>query len=225
MEEIVNSEELNYLKKIGVNYLVHFTPARNLESILRHGICPRQYMDKHDIRYRYTDESRFDGKNGYTSFSFSFPNRGMLLNKMIENEMSFLALFIDVKVIGLIDSDRIIYSPSNAAKHDAVWGNGLQYLESMFSNEVTDTDGIVHTRRELNLPNNFTTDPQAEVLIHCIIPPEYIKICATVPYENEDLSWVPKTIANKELNIKVASQSIVLDEREMFKSWWSLKTL
>lgn len=224
MADFVNNEQYEYLRSRDVKYLVHFTPVENFEGILRHGICPRRFMDNHIIHYTPTDEYRSDAKLGYTCFSLTMPNRGMMIRKMYEMNKSFVELFIDIEVIRSIDSARIIYSQSNAAKSGVRWGNGIEYLDTMFSDEITDKDMVTHTRKSLGIPENFATDPQAEVLIHCIIPPKFIKYCRYVPFDGEEMSWVSYVAKNYDCDIRCFNDSISSYHNEVLDRWWGLKT-
>ena len=45
----------SFLKDNNIEYLVHFTPVKNLKSILEHGICSNKYCNEHGIKYVPTD--------------------------------------------------------------------------------------------------------------------------------------------------------------------------
>ncbi len=221
--DIVNEAQYEYFRNRGVKYLIHFTPAENLESILEHGICPRQYMEKKDIGYRCTDTVRADGKNGYTSYSVSYPNRAMLLNKKLDDQISFAILYVDISVLKYIESERIIYCKSNAAKNRD-WGNGIRYLDAMFCDSITDQNGNDLTRIDLGIPKSYTTDPQAEVLIHCIIPPEYIVRCSLLAITEEDAARIRQKAGPYASRLKMAPDKTVNTENDVVKRWSSVKT-
>lgn len=221
----VNEAEYQYLRSRGVKRLVHFTPAENLASILDNGICPRQYMEMKGIGYRCTDTSRADGKNGYTSYSVSFPNRSMLLNKMIDDKISFAILYIDVGILQYIESGRIIYCRSNAAKNRH-WGNGMNYLKDMFCDSVTDVNGRVIRRSEMMIPEEYTTDPQAEILIHCMIPSDFIREVSILAVSEEDFNRIKSQKVNKTIaGLQLIQDSSVYTRNENIKRWSATKTI
>ncbi|ABQ25481.1 hypothetical protein Gura_1280 [Geotalea uraniireducens Rf4] len=61
----------------GIAHLIHFTRFENLNSILQHGIRPRQVLDAGGEEYIFNDELRLDGCLDAVSLSISFPNYKM----------------------------------------------------------------------------------------------------------------------------------------------------
>ena len=48
------------IQQKGILKLIHVTRKDNLKSILKHGILPRQTLDKNKIKYFYNDKRRLD---------------------------------------------------------------------------------------------------------------------------------------------------------------------
>lgn len=157
----------SFLKDNNIEYLVHFTPVKNLKSILEHGICSNKYCNEHGIKYVPTDKNRYDGYTDFISLSVSFPNYKMFYKKRQTMDEDFAVLLIDSSVLSLYGSDERKFSNKNAASNNSRKGGSFEYLKQMFERPSL--------REKLGLQENYTTDPQAEVLIKGRIPTDYIK--------------------------------------------------
>lgn len=157
----------NFLKEKNVEYLVHFTPVKNLKSILEHGICSNKYCNEHGIKYIPTDADRFDGYTDFISLSISFPNYKMFYKKRQTMEEDFVVLLIDSSVLNLYGANERKFSNKNAAANNSQKGGNFANLKQMFERP--------ELREKLGLQENYTTDPQAEILLKGRIPTEYIK--------------------------------------------------
>lgn len=157
----------SFLKGNNIEYLVHFTPVKNLKSILEHGICSNKYCNEHGIKYVPTDKDRYDGYTDFISLSISFPNYKMFYKKRQTMDEDFAVLLIDSSVLKLYDQKERKFSNKNAASNNSQKGGSFEYLKQMFERPSL--------REKLGLQENYTTDPQAEVLIKGRIPTDYIK--------------------------------------------------
>lgn len=150
----------------GVPYLVHFTPVANLESILDVGILSRQSLKERSSVF--TDDHRFDGLMGWVSLSIGFPNYKMFYAK--RNELPTLGGWV-VLILSkacLWDLDcKFIYT--NAASFgvrsltEKKWST-VEAFEKMFE----------AGEYRIGIPDYFTTDPQAEVMVSGHVPRQYI---------------------------------------------------
>ena len=146
--------------------VIHFTPYENLKGIAKHGIIPRSRFPK-ELHRVCPDDSRLDNLCQYNCFTLSFPNYRMLYK--YHKEKPFVVLAIDIAVLKQECLSDVLFFHSNASKGDyRFFGpsefRGLAAVQSMF----------VPEGRYCDLPSNYTTDPQAEVMIEQIIPPKYI---------------------------------------------------
>lgn len=175
-------DSVNYLMDRKVKYLVHFTPIENLYGIMKEGILPR---DKQTNPGLWPDDLRLDGHTDCSCFSISYPNYRMLYQKRMnrKNQVTdgmerFAILLIDPSALQEIDDNDIAYYQNNAANHNSISEfsehTGLYALSSMFADNVTD-DGRILTRDSQFLSSEFTTHPQAEVLIRGAVPAKYIR--------------------------------------------------
>ncbi|MDD6479480.1 MAG: DarT ssDNA thymidine ADP-ribosyltransferase family protein [Oscillospiraceae bacterium] len=158
-----------YLDSRNVASFLHFSPICNLDSILKNGICSRNYCDRYGIKYQYTDATRYDNLKDFISLSISFPNYQMRYKKEQEMKQRFIIIEIDPSIIKKFDIDERLFCNVNASSKapDKAIGPDLKHLEYMFACE--------NMRKDRDLPLYYTTEPQAEILLKGPIPIEYFK--------------------------------------------------
>ena len=119
----------------------------------------------------FNDQKRSDGYKNAICLSISFPNYQMFYKYSAENQADWAILLLKPAVLWELDC---AYCQENAASK-AVLPIPLEdrrnpdALRKMFSDY-----GNV-SRQSLNIPNNYPTHPQAEVLVFDAISPEYIQ--------------------------------------------------
>ena len=84
------------------------------------------------------------------------------------------------------------------------------YTKGIDKNELFLEEGY-HTRDELRVPYNMTTDPQAELMIRGVIRPEYIKSIRVKDWG--DIGLVEQSIRKVKAETKVP---ILVDKRYYF---------
>lgn len=155
-----------------IQYLVHFTPIANLALILRHGLLPRTVMNRHVPRIPFVevDQFRYDGEHSRVSASVSFPNWKMFFKK--RNDPSLPAPWVVLVIKASVLWEReCLFVKTNAAKSGGALddarakGHSADALEEMFT--------ATHAARKQSMYANWTTDPQAEVLVHQGVPVDY----------------------------------------------------
>lgn len=169
--------------KRNIEYLVHFTPTINLVGMCETGyILPRHELVELDLYNEemkdyteFTDEVRLDGDK-YINTSIQHPN-DFLLRKFKERSkdkpwVRWCILKINPKYIY---DDETLFSVTNAAnrynrENVGVTGD-FNKFKSMFSDsiKVVSTNYSMEKKRN-GIPDNLTTDSQAEVLIKKKIP-------------------------------------------------------
>ena len=122
----------SFLKENNIEYLVHFTPVKNLKSILEHGICSNKYCNEHGIKFIPTDLDRLDGYTDFVSLSVSFPNYKMFYKKRQTMDEDFAVLLIDSSVLKLYDQKERKFSNKNVASNNGQKGGSFEYLKQMF---------------------------------------------------------------------------------------------
>ena len=161
----------------GIQYLIHFTPIDNLNSIFEKGIVPRSYLDENDDIV-VTDIVRLDDCLDCSCFSLSFPNYQMLYRKRDETGRKFAILLIDISALLNPNVNRAYYLPVNAAYNELQQNIKSYYQLQDAINMFADTleyKGVVYHRDKLDIPKEYTTSPQAEVMIEGIVPTPYIR--------------------------------------------------
>lgn len=162
--QIEAERALEYLRSRGVSQFVHFTPLDNLESILEKGLVPRSELDDEGIAYLANDQLRLDGLS-HVNLSITHPNVSFFHKTRMEyKDRYYVVLSIRPDILlayaGGGDRPRYSFCNTNAASNKAMSCT----VEQLFSGQ-----------REAWYKDEWTTDPQAEVLIPGPIPPEYIQ--------------------------------------------------
>lgn len=156
-------------KRRKIKHLMHFTQEVNLESIIQHGLLGREDLAKAKIGCLATDEHRHDNVSNSICLSIEFINYLMLRSK-ISNGSSWVVLVLDSAI--LYEKKCLFFWYNAALKELASLRNQAfndpLYLERMF---FDDKNSI---RRRLEIPDNFPTTPQAEVLATECIEARYI---------------------------------------------------
>ncbi len=155
---------LDILKKHNINHIYHFTSINNIDSILKNGICNRLYMDKHEIKYYYTDKDRFDNEMGCISFSLDYVNKSMLLYKQKRSSNDWVILQLDAAKLIQDYYDKIYYCKYNASSSPVInlLNSNKNYLKTLQAfNNMFDEEGKL--------------DFQAEILLEGNVSCEYIK--------------------------------------------------
>lgn len=161
----------NILKERNINCLVHFTKLSNLDSILKHGLMPRNELENKGIPFNYNDKMRLDKTNAICT-SIEFPNYKMFYKyRNADSNNKWAVIKINASVLYELDC---AYCFSNATSNlmSSIPLNKRKTLDS-FKTLFYDTCGI--SRLTLNIPDNYTTNPQAEVLVMECIPTYYFK--------------------------------------------------
>jgi hypothetical protein len=157
---------------VQVPYLLHFTRAPNLPSIMAHGLYPIGRANEIDAVPAINDQLRLDGHRSGTSVSIAFPNSQMFYKYRRECEsVEWAVLILHPAALW---TKECAFCRHNAA--DARISNlPLPILKTphAFVGMYDEIEG--HTSREEQRLKAFDpTDVQAEVLVFDIIEPRYI---------------------------------------------------
>lgn len=165
-----------------INSLVHFTPIENVTSIAHNGLFSRDELEKRGLDFVYTDKKRLDGLTDYISVSISFPNYKMFFSVRKEFEKRenrsvgrWAVIIIRKEALWELDCKFFFRNAASAEfenRLDERWSSA-EAFEEMFGNK----------KDRINIPEFYTTNPQAEVMIKDEVPRNYI---AGVALENLD---------------------------------------
>lgn len=161
--KIMQTQIDSFLVEHEIKSLVHFTRLENLASIMRWGFVSVKLQKESGIVSIRNDEQRLDRKLGYTSFSVEFPNHKLFYSyRSRQNTSNWVVISISADVLFNNDS---IYCISNAAGK-ATKGSDIDDFRAMYSDS--------NKPRPPLIPKEYTTDPQAEILIKGHINRQYI---------------------------------------------------
>ena len=186
-----NTEFLNRQSRIqqicqrrGITTLVHFTRIENLRNILHEGLLDHQSLLKRPgQQFVPNDRKRRDGHKEAICLSISFPNYQLFSkfswsdNESQPGYSGWIVLLLDAKVLWELDC---AFCQENAAS------NAVRYisleerkkpnaLKGLFVDVCRDTKGNIYQRQSLQIPDDYPTHPQAEVLVFEQIQSDYIK--------------------------------------------------
>jgi len=157
---------------IQVPYLLHFTRAVNLPSIIAYGLYPIGRAQEIGANPQINDQLRLDGHRNSTSVSIGFPNCQMLYKYRMTD------IAVDWAILVLFPS--ILWAKNCAfCRHNAADARiSTQTLSALitpraFSGMFNEIEGIT-SREEQKLKTFDPTDIQAEVLVFDIIEPQFV---------------------------------------------------
>ncbi len=168
----------------GITTLVHFTKVKYLRNILYEGLLDHQsLLEKHGQWFVPNDQKRIDGHKEAICLSISFPN-SQLFQKFSWSDndgqpdySGWVVLLLDAKVLWELDCAFCRENAaSNAVRHILIEEKKkTEALENMFIEVCRDTKGNVYQRQSLQIPDDYPTHPQAEVLVFDQISSDYIR--------------------------------------------------
>ena len=194
------SEEVqisSLLKQYDISKLIHFTHIRNLEKIINYGLIPREYLEKEAIRVAlnplFSDSYRLDKMKNANCLSISFPNYSMFYSKRIKAEDDWIVLIFKPQIVS---KHKCKFSNVNAASPKAIISSGVNGLKDMFFNEKL--------RKQNDLPNNYTTNPQAELLEFSVISPK--EISEIILFSDTYLSKVNAIAKTHDIKVNISKK-------------------
>lgn len=168
--------EAEHIKKFvesrGIESLVHFTRVENVPSILVHGLLGRKTLISRGLNAEFNDQHRYDNVDDAVCVSISFPNYKMFYTLKRDNPGTDWAVVrLDPKILWELPC---AYCFTNAASTEITSlaieeRKKLSALVSMFEDRPQN-----NKRSFLKIPEDYTTDPQAEVLVLGAIDSKYI---------------------------------------------------
>ena len=155
-----------FLKDRGIEYLVHFTRLENVESIKKNGI-----LSLATARKKCVDIEQHDGSNPtHVYLSIEFPNYKMFYKLSIGSQDKWVVILL--KAYEILSRLKCSFSTDNSARHDIKSGNEYEVLDNGTYLHLVSLFG--ENNRSKLCKKNWTTNPQAEVIVDDYIPPEYI---------------------------------------------------
>lgn len=200
------------VEELGIRYLVHFTAAENLKSILTHGIVSRKDLIEQKFLFEWNDNERWDGCINASCFSIGFPNYKMFYPARTNSlEKDWVVLGIRKRVLW---EKECAFCTENAAKNSMSSltikeRSGKEALKKLFDNFPNKP-----SRTEMKIASHHTTNPQAEVLIFDTVEVDNI---FEVAFENEETMIKYKHVIPEK--IKVSTKSSLFKGRADYEFW------
>ncbi len=177
-----------------IKYVFHFTQLSNLKNIFENGILSRAQIIEKNIISAFSDKDRADNHPNATCCSVSYPNYKMFWHVRCTHEKAdwvVIAISTDI----LLEKDCAFY-PMNAASNEVRHGNVNDFKGAMaFKSMFAEVEGKP-TRLKMNLPDRYTTNPQAEVLVFDRIDKKHILGVYTSSKNTAD-EWNAKELGKK----------------------------
>lgn len=152
-----------------IKYLMHFTRASNLDSILQRGLVPRDTLTSEGYEH-FNDSLRLDHTDS-VCLSIGFPNYKMFYGIQKDNPgVDWVILAISPEVLWRLPS---AFCCANAASSSVV-AVPLEERKKLAALKAMYSDWGDKSRVALDIPNNYPTNPQAEVLMLEGVPRSYI---------------------------------------------------
>ena len=198
------------IRERDIKYLTHFTRLENLSNIMSHGILGKEHLDEYNLNYITNDEIRLDNIYNSICTSISHPNYKMFYKyRKLIKKSSWVVIKLDPKILYELDC---IFCFSNAASKK-ITNLDLNYLKSIEALEkMFNIDNV--NREYLNIPLNYTTDPQAEVIFLNIIPSKYI---LEINFTEECNELIYELMSNREYTFKLSDE--LFKPRKDYKFW------
>ncbi|MEJ5151427.1 DarT ssDNA thymidine ADP-ribosyltransferase family protein [Comamonas sp. MYb396] len=160
----------SYAQSRGIRSLIHFTRKENISSILQNGLVRRDILIENGF-VNYNDQIRVDRTSAICA-TISFPNYKMFFSLQRANpNTEWAVLEIHPRALWELEC-AFCFANAASAEISAIPINERKSLNA-FTAMFNDVPGVV--RENLGIPNEYTTNPQAEVLFLNGIPREYIK--------------------------------------------------
>lgn len=188
-----------------ISCLVHFTRLSNLNNILTKGLRSRKDLEKEEC-CSFSDSLRLDGHTECISLSVSFPNYKMFYSLRCDNlEEKWVVLLLQPSILWekncafyRTNAANMMYRSIDIDNRKRV-GSFLEMFEEQERTFVNNNNEVISAkvREYFELPDKYTTDPQAEVL--CCEPIEvgYIaKIFFKTDSDKQSIS-IPNSICAK----------------------------
>ncbi len=169
------------IQRRGIKSLYHFTRAENLPYIYEFGLIPRSSIIELGLPCTYNDDYRYDGCEDAICTSIEFPNYKLFYSLRKKNNCEWAVIRISADILLNLDC---AFCSINAGD-SRMYSQGIRNLKSKSDFEMMfDELPGGPTRGTLGIPDNYPTNPQAEVLIFDAIPTSYFE---SVYFDNREV--------------------------------------
>lgn len=205
---------MEFIHRRDIQFVFHFTNIMNLDSILSKGLITRNQLDSNTSQFN--DFQRLDNTDAICT-SISFPNYKMFYKCRDKNpDEEWCVISLDSRVLFNYDCGFFIRNAASSGFADRTSNEykGVEALTRLFSQTYFSRSRNTNIiRSTLNIPNNYTTNPQAEVLLFDSISIEDI----TCVYVNS--SNALKYFSDKYPNIRIIKDNYYYSPRCDYMHW------
>jgi hypothetical protein len=174
--DVARQEIMETATALKIPGLVHFTRARNLESILKYGLCSNAKAGELGIKLHTNDPLRLDGHLDAISLSILFPNYKMFYKyRQEEPNEEWVVLIMGP---GILWRKKCAFCQRNAADHRIRQRSAFDLMNADALRGMFEELEGIPSRQEQRLEDFDPTDPQAEVLVFETIEPNWIEYIA-----------------------------------------------
>lgn len=154
----------------GINTLFHFTQIENLDPILLHGLMTKTEVERAEFVAFENDQDRNDQTDAVCT-TISWPNYKMW-HPLKENDLGTDWVLIALNASVLWERDCAFCKTNAASATVSCIPLDKRRTLAAFNGMFEDFEH--KERTELEIPDNYSTNPQAEVLVMNGVPLEYI---------------------------------------------------
>lgn len=205
----------DFCNKRGILHLTHFTRISNLNSILKYGLLSQTELEKRNLikNVIINDLNRFDNCRDAICTTISFPNYKMFYPIRGRVNQNWVVLLLDASILWHLDC---AFCKESAASN-AVRFINLATRRKIDSLRMIFEDFENIKREDLKIPDHFTTNPQAEVLIFNPIGSKYIQ--KVIHYNNSSLPDLIRESSINEFKGKLEASPSYFEARTDYKAW------
>lgn len=197
-----------------INHVIHFTNVMNLKSILANGLITRHELNNNSIEFHHNDNYRFDGFTNSVSCSIERPNYKMLYKLRMNNRDSEWVIIILNKSV--LWEKNCAFFETNAASAKMREKPINQRQNQITFDSLFGELNWSHPRADLNIPDSYPTDPQAEILIFDTIESGYISHVIL-----EDGRRINESIEKRYPSIRFQNHKPFFSPRRDYEHWKS----
>jgi len=195
--------------KRNVDRLFHFTPVDHLDSILEFGLMTPESCDLLDTGMTPNDKERLDNEDAIC-LSVEWPNWKLYWKfHLVKEDRPWALIQIEHRVLW---EKNVCFNNTNAADASMSSQSFKARQGKAKFLEMFDDYGL-KKRADLKIPDNFTTNHQAEVLCLDSIDPEYFTAIHLNNYE------VYKAYKAQYPNVKFIFSDIYFKYRSDWNHW------
>lgn len=159
-EDILNISFI--IDKKNIRYLTHYTNIANIENILKYGLMPISLLHKNNIKFYKNDPDRADYTDAIC-LNIEFPNYKLFYKNRVNSNTDWAVIILNAE--NILCSLDVAFCRTNAANY-YMSSIPIEQRKTLYSFLDMFYDNEEHNLRStLGIPDNYPTDPQAEILV------------------------------------------------------------